>query len=155
MAKLTQGTTLFWIDNTGNGDEVKSVAATSISGISAQRDSIETTNLSDTAKTFMPGLMSPGSAQFSIQFDPSNQIHKDLHAAYVAGRSLKWALGWSDGIAAPSANVSGAFTLPTTRSFLTFDGFIQDVTFDFSINTVVTSQISIQVSGMPALHSKE
>ena len=156
MAKLTQGTTLFWIDDTGAGVEVKSVAATSISGISAQRDSIETTNLADTAKTFMPGLMSPGSAQFSIQFDPSNQIHKDLHAAYVAGRSLKWALGWSDGAIAPTANVgTGNFTLPTSRSFLTFDGFIQDVTFDFSINTVVASNVSIQVSGMPSLHSKE
>lgn len=155
MAKLTQGTTLFWIDDTGTGLEVKSVAATSISGISAQRDSIETTNLSDTAKTFMPGLMSPGSAQFSIQFDPSNPIHNDLHAAYVAGRSLKWALGWSDGVVAPTAQAGGNFGLPTTRSFLTFDGFIQDVTFDFSINTVVTSQVSIQVSGMPVLHSKE
>jgi hypothetical protein len=36
-----------------------------------------------------------------------------------------------------------------------FDGFIQDVTFDFSLNTVVTSQVSIQVSGMPDLIPKE
>lgn len=156
MAKLTQGTSLFWINDTGNGPEVKEVSATSISGISAQRDSIETTNLSDTAKTFLPGLLSPGSAQFSIQFDPSNAIHKELHAAYVAGTTLKWALGWSDGVVPPTAQAgSGDFGLPTVRSFLTFEGFIQDVTFDFSINTVVTSQVSIQVSGMPALHSKE
>lgn len=150
MAKLTQGTSLFWIkDDT----TVVKVAATNISGISAQRDSIETTDLEQSAKTFMPGLMSPGSAQFTIQFDPAIEANVDLHAAYVAGTTLKWALGWSDGTAAPTA-AAGEFTLPDTRSFLAFDGFIQDVTFDFSLNSVVTSNVSIQVSGMPTLTAK-
>lgn len=150
MATLTKGTKLYWIKG---GTTVQEVAATSISGLSAQRDNIETTDLTQTAKTFMPGLMSPGSAQFSIQFDPSNAVHKDLHAAYVAGDTIKWALGWSDGTTAPTVT-AGDFVLPTTRSFLEFEGFIQDVTFDFSINNVVTSQVSIQVSGMPALSVK-
>lgn len=149
MAKLTQGTILYWID----GTTVQAVAATNISGISAQRDSIETTNMSDTAKTFLPGLMSPGSAQFSIQFDPSDAVHKKLHAAYVAGTTIKWALGWSDGTTVPTITGSN-FTLPATRSFLSFEGFIQDVSFDFGINTVATAQVSIQVSGMPALSAK-
>lgn len=150
MAKKTQGTHLYWIkDDT----TVQMVAATSINGITAQRDSIETTDLTMNAKTFMPGLLSPGSAQFTLQFDPSNPVHEDLHAAYVAGDTLKWALGWSDGTTAPTAT-AGDFTLPTTRSFITFDGFIQDFPFDFSLNTVVTSQISLQISGMPALKAK-
>jgi len=150
MAKSTQGTTLYWIKG---GTTVQAVAATSINGISAQRDSIETTDLTLNAKTFMPGLLSPGSAQFAIQFDPSNAVHKDLHAAYVAGDVIKWALGWSDGVAPPTVT-TGNFTLPTTRSFITFEGFIQDVTFDFSLNTVVNSQVSLQVSGMPTLTAK-
>lgn len=150
MATLTQGTALFWIKD---ATTVQKVVATSISGISAQRDPIETTDLDANAKTFMPGLMSPGSAQFTVQFDPSNAIHKDLHAAYVVGTSLKWALGWSDGTDVPTAT-AGEFTLPTTRSFISFDGFIQDVAFDFSLNTVVTAQVSVQVSGMPAVIAK-
>lgn len=150
MAKLTQGSVLYFIKG---GTTVQAVAATTINGLSAQRDSIETTDLTATAKTFLPGLMSPGSAQFAIQFDPSNAVHKDLHASYVAGETLKWALGWSDGSAAPTVT-AGDFTLPTTRSFLTFGGFIQDVTFDFSLNTVVNSQLSLQVSGMPTLTAK-
>lgn len=149
MAKLTQGTTLYWID----GTTVQAVAATNISGLSAQRDSIETTDLTDNAKTFVAGLMSPGNAQFSINFDPSIAVHKKLHDAYVSGVSLKWALGWSDGTAAPTVT-SGNFTLPTTRSFLQFEGFIHDVTFDFSLNTIVKSQVSVQVSGMPVLSAK-
>lgn len=151
MAKLSQGTKLYFLKD---ATTVVAVDAVSISRISAQRDSIETTTLADNAKTFAPGLMSPGSAQFTIQFDPSNTAHKDLHAAYVAGTQLKWALGWSDGTAAPTAT-GGAFTLPTTRSFLDFDGYISDVTFDFSLNSVVTSNVSIQVSGLPAVTPKE
>jgi len=150
MAKLSQGTSLFWIKD---ATTVVKVAATNISGISAQRDSIETTDLESNAKTYLPGLMSPGSAQFTIQFDPSNSAHKDLHAAYVAGTVLKWALGWSDGAAEPTA-AAGAFTLPTTRSYLSFEGYVQDVTFDFSLNSVVTSQVSVQVSGFPAISAK-
>lgn len=150
MARLSQGTKLFFLKD---ATTVVAVDAVSISGISAQRDSIETTTLADNAKTFAPGLMSPGSAQFTIQFDPSNTAHKDLHAAYVAGTQLKWALGWSDGTAAPTA-VGSAFTLPTTRSFLSFEGYISDVTFDFSLNSVVTSNVSIQVSGLPAVTAK-
>lgn len=150
MAKLAQGTKLYFLKDATTVIEVNAV---SISGISAQRDSIETTTLADNAKTFAPGLMSPGTAQFTIQFDPSNSAHKDIHAAYVAGTSLKWALGWSDGTAAPTAT-AGAFTLPTTRSFLSFEGYISDCTFDFSLNSVVTSQVSIQVSGFPQVTAK-
>lgn len=150
MAKLTQGTTLYWIKTPTT---VQAVAATNVSGISAQRDSLETTDLTLDAKTFLPGLMSPGSAQFSIQFDPSNPVHIDLHAAYKAGTVLKWALGWSDGTATPTAAAS-VFVLPATRSFLSFDGFITDVTFDFKINSIVDSQLSLQISGMPTLTPK-
>lgn len=150
MARLSQGTKLYWIKD---ATTVVAVDAVSISGISAQRDSIETTTLSDNAKTFAPGLMSPGSAQFTIQFDPSNTAHKDLHAAYVAGTQIKWALGWSDGTAAPTA-VGSAFTLPTTRSFLTFDGYVSDLAFDFSLNSVVSANVSVQVSGFPNLSAK-
>ena len=150
MAKLSQGTKLYWIkDDT----TVVAVDALNISGISAQRDNIETTTLADNAKTYVAGMMSPGSAQFTIQFDPSNSAHKDLHAAYVAGTQIKWALGWSDGTAVPTA-LAGEFTLPTTRSFLSFDGYVSDVSFDFSQNSVVKANVSVQVSGFPDLSAK-
>lgn len=151
MAKLTQGTTLYFIGE--NGTTLNAVAAVEVSGISAQRDSIETTDLTSNAKTFLSGLMSPGSAQFKIQFDPANAVHTDLHTAYKNGTTLKWALGWSDGTAAPTVATQN-FTLPTTRTFLSSSGFIQDVTFDFGLNSVVNSQVSLQISGMPTLTPK-
>lgn len=150
MAKLTQGTTLYFLDDEG---AVQAVAATSINGISAQRESIETTDLGCNAKTFMPGLMAAGKAQFAVHFDPSNPVHTKLHDLYVNGATLHWALGWSDGTAAPTVT-AGALQLPLGRTFLTFDGFLTDVTFDFAINNVVNSQVSIQISGLPAVVAK-
>ncbi len=95
MAKLTQGTSLFWID----GTTVRQVAATNINGLSAHRDSIETTDLESDAKTFMPGLMSPGSAQFAIQFDTSNDTHTALHelARRLESAAIAVALGFVGG----------------------------------------------------------
>ena len=109
MAKLTQGTSLYWIYD--GVVQRGRVAATNISGISAQRDSLETTDLTVMAKTFMPGLMSPGSAQFTIQFDPTNPVHLALHEAYKDGTTLDWALGWSDGISVPTfSELTGDFS---------------------------------------------
>jgi hypothetical protein len=72
---------------------------------------------------------------------------------YVEGTDLDFALGWSDGTAAPTSD-STAFTTPTTRTWILFSGFISDLPFDFALNTVVTSNVSVQVSGFPTLVAK-
>lgn len=149
-AVKTQGTNLYFIDS---ATTCAVLNCTAISGISAQRDQIETTHLGDQARTYVAGLASPGAASFEVQFDPSSEIHKDLHDAYKAGTVLKWALGWSDGTAAPTVATS-LYTLPATRSFLSFDGYVQDIAFDFSQNSVVKANVSVQVSGFPNLTPK-
>lgn len=76
-----------------------------------------------------------------------------LHDMYIAGTTLEWTVGWSDGTAPPTA-VAGAFVLPTTRSWISFDGFASDVPFDFGLNSVVSSSVSVQLSGFPVLTEK-
>jgi hypothetical protein len=41
------------------------------------------------------------------------------------------------------------FTLPSTRTWVTFEGFVNSYAFDFSLNAVITATIGIQVSGDP------
>lgn len=153
MAKKTQGTALYFIDPSAPGVVVLVGCPTSISGITAARDQIETTCLGDAARTYIPGLATPGTATFTINFDPSDASHVLLHSLYVAGTTVDWALGWSDGTAPPTADSNG-FVLPTTRSWITFDGFPSDVPFDFTLNAVVASNISVQMSGFPVLTPK-
>jgi hypothetical protein len=153
LAKKTQGTQLYVVDP-ADLSVLTVGCVTAITGISASRDQIETTCLDSAARTYEAGLATPGAAQFTINFDPSDESHMRLHELYVAGTTLNWGLGWSDGTAAPTANSAGELVLPTSRSWISFDGFISDLPFDFSLNSVVTSNVSVQVSGFPVLTEK-
>jgi hypothetical protein len=153
MAKKTQGTQLYVIDP----DDLSVITVgcvTAITGINATRDQIETTCLDSSARTYVAGLAAPGAAQFTINFDPEDDSHVRLHELYVEGVDLMWALGWSDGTAAPSSASTDGFAVPTTRTWIQFDGFISDLPFDFALNTVVTSNVSVQVSGFPTITPK-
>lgn len=153
MAVKTQGTQLYVIDPDDNS-VITVGCVTQITGITATRDQIETTCLDSTARTYVAGMAAPGAASFTVNFDPDDASHSRLHELFVEGVDLQWALGWSDGTAAPTGASTDGFNLPTTRTWLQFDGFIQDLPFDFALNTVVTSNISVQVSGFPVLTEK-
>ena len=149
----TQGTQLYVIDPDDNS-VITVGCVTAINGISATRDQRETTCLDSAARTFSAGLANPGAATFTIQFNPADTSHVRIHELYTEGVDLQWALGWSDGTAAPSGASTDGFNLPTTRTWLQFDGFIQDLPFDFALNSDVTSNVSVQVSGFPVLTAK-
>lgn len=153
MAKKTQGTELWFIDPTG--DVLTKVGCvTSINGLTAARDQIETTCLEDQARSYEPGLATPGAAQFGLNFDPSDASHVRLHELYVAGTNdIPFVIGWSDGTDAPTTDSSN-WVLGSTRSWIDFVGFVSDLPFDFSQNAVVASTVSIQVSGFPVLTPK-
>lgn len=153
MAKKTQGTQLYVVDP-DNDTLITVGCVTQISGITAARDQIETTCLDSTARTYVAGMATPGAAQFTINFDPTDASHVRLHELYVAGTSTEFAIGWSDGTAAPTVGTPGGFTLPTTRTWISFDGFLTDCPFDFSLNAVVTSQLSVQISDFPVVARK-
>ena len=153
MAKKTQGTELWFIDP--EGDVLTKVGCvTNITGLTAARDQIETTCLEDEARSYEAGLATPGAAQFGINFDPADESHVRLHELYVEGLNVAFALGWSDGKGIAPTTDSSDFVLPATRSWITFDGFISDLPFDFAQNAVVASTVSVQVSGFPVLTPK-
>ena len=153
MAVKTQGTELYVVDP----DDLSVITVgcvTSITGITAARDQIETTCLDSEARTYVSGLAAPGTATFTINFDPSDASHARLHELYVEGAVLEFALGWSDDTSDPTNATTDGFTLPTSRTWIAFDGFISDLPFDFSLNSVVSSSVSVQVSGLPTLTPK-
>lgn len=153
MAIKTQGTQLFAIDP--DDDSLISVSSvTEIDGIDTSIDQIETTVLAAMARTYEAGLATPGTATFGIYTDTSNPEHIRLHQLKTGGKQMKWAIGWSDGTDAPTVDVEGVFTLPATRSWLEFEGYMNSYPFNFSQNSVVSSSIGIQVSGEPKLTAK-
>lgn len=151
MAVKTQGTDLYAIDPEDNSLLVVG-CVTSIDGIDTSVEQVETTCLQENARTYIAGLATPGAATFGINTDPSDESHLRLHQLKVAGTTLKWAIGWSENPNAnPTVDSNGDFDLPTTRSWITFEGFMNSFPFSFQQNSVVQSNIGIQVSGEPVL----
>jgi hypothetical protein len=152
MSMKTQGTDMFTVDP-ANGQVLTVGCVTSIDGIDTTLDQIEDTCLNSPVRTYVAGLATPGSATFGINADPRDDSHIRLHQLKVAGVNLPWAIGWSDGTAAPTAvlNSEGEyeFVTPTDRSWLVFEGFMNSFPFSFAQNSVVQSTVGIQVSGEP------
>lgn len=154
----SQGTDLFTIDP-ATGALLDVGCITSIDGIDTAIDQIETTCLNDLSRTYEAGLATPGAATFGLQFDPASPAHIRLHQLKTAGTQLQWVIGFSDGIGIlPSTGTDSAgddeFILPPTRSWLTFEGYMNSYPFTFGLNTKVTSTVGIQVSGEPVLIPK-
>lgn len=148
MSVKTQGTMLYFLDPDDNS--VNRVACpTTITGLTAARDQIETTCLDSEGRTYEAGMPTPGQASFGINADPSEASHIRLHELYRAGTKFDWALGWSDGTAPPTADTNLTFNLPTSRTWIVFNGYVADFPFDFALNAVVSSTISVQVSDFP------
>lgn len=158
MTIKAQQTDLFTIDpDTGLLLDVGCI--TSLDGIDTAIDQIETTCLNDVARTYEAGLATPGAATFGLQFDPADPAHVRLHQLKTQGVTLQWAVGFSDGpdvLPTVGTDSSGEyeFVLPPTRSWLTFEGYMNSYPFTFALNAMVTSTVGIQVSGEPVLIPK-
>ena len=152
MEMKTQGTDLYAIDP--RDDSVIDVGCvTSIDGIDSSIDQVETTCLNSAERTYIAGLGTPGTASFGINLDTQDENHIKLYEIKQLGLTLEWAVGFSDGTAAPTA-ASDSFALPSTRSWITFSGFMNSFPFSFALNDVVKSTVGIQVSGAQVLVPK-
>lgn len=148
MSKLSQGTQIYFIDPANNA-LVEVQCATTFNPGGAPRDQLDDTCLADSAARSKPGLQRPGQATIGLNADPEYASHVRLHELSEDDTNaiVQWAVGWSDGTAAPTVDTNGTFNLPATRSWYTFDGYVADFPFDFSLNTLVTSTVTIQRSG--------
>ena len=145
MAIKTQGTKLYAIDPLD--DSVLAICI--VSGIdigSPSAGEIPTTTLCDKVKRYMAGMRDAADVSFTVDFDPANLEHLRLAALQESGESVKFALGLSDGIVPPTV-LTDEFTLPTTRSWVKFTGFLKDFPLSFSEDSVIKTQVGVRMDG--------
>ncbi len=154
MSILTQGTQIFaLVPTVADPTELEVIeiqCATAFNPGGNPADQIEDTCLSDKVRKYLRGLRTPGQATLTLNADPRNASHVRLHQLSEDDDigNVSWVVGWSDGTAPPTLNVSGDdFQLPTTRTWFLFDGYVSDFPFDFAANTVVVTSATIQRSG--------
>jgi hypothetical protein len=148
MSILTQGTQVYAIDPDSR-DLITVECATAFNPGGNPADQLEDTCLENFERTYKPGLRTPGQATLSINADPANASHLRLYELSTDNPppTVKWAIGWSDGTAPPTVDSNGNFNLPSTRTWFTFEGYVSDFPFDFQLNSIVASDITIQRSG--------
>lgn len=156
MAVKTQGTQLFVIDEFASGGaEILTIeCATSLSGLGAPREQIETTCLESDSREYVGGLSTPGQLTVTINFDPAVESHFRLYELWKDNNNFKAAIGFGPETDVPTIATDGEFDLPTARSFVTFEGYVVDLPLEFALNAVVTATIPIQVSGEYLLFPK-
>lgn len=162
MAVKTQGTG-FWALVPETGELIDVGCVTAIDGIDTTIEQIETTCLNALARTYEAGLATPGTATFTIYTDPQDPNHVRLHQLKVAGTTLAWAVGFRQTVngepvvpgdaptVAQDSSGDFVFILPDTRAWIVFEGYMSAFPFSFAQNSVVQSNISVQVSGEPQL----
>lgn len=115
MSILSQGTQIYALVPTAGNPSIFEVmeieCATAFSPGGNPADQIETTCLSETVRSYMRGLRTPGQATLSLNADPRNASHVRLHQLSEDDsiESIRWVVGWSDGKGiAPTVGFSGA-----------------------------------------------
>ena len=147
MSIKTQGTNLYFIDNAA---VVTMGCPTGITGLGGTRDQIETTCLNATDdKSYVSGLGNPGQISVPFVFTPSDTSHQALLDLHDTGDVTEWAIGLSDGTAAPTI-VSGALAFGSTRTYASLDAFVADINIDIATNEVVRGTLTLQRSGSVA-----
>lgn len=148
---LTKGTNLYILDprTPPFGDQItKLECPKSITGLGLSTPQIDVTCLESTAMEFVPGMPNPGAATIGLDFDTAKESHmliEDLNRNQVVA---KFAIGLANGTAAPTGvDTDGDFILPTTRTWVVFDGYVADLPLDFAINSTVQSNFTVQQSG--------
>ena len=107
MSILSQGTQIYALvpplSGTGPMTVMEVECATSFDPGGAPAEQIEDTCLSAQERSYKKGLRTPGQASLGLNADPNNASHIRLHQLSEADgdTTIEWAVGWSDGTAAP------------------------------------------------------
>ena len=156
MSLRTKGTELYFVFQNSNGySAVKLGCPKGIQGLGGSKPQIDETCLDSQEMEFGPGMANPGAITVDLDFDPSKVSHQDLIYLEQNDITVTWIVCLSDGNAPPTVNAgTGAVTYPSTRSFISFQGYIADVPFDLAVNANVKSSVSIQRSGAKTFNWK-
>lgn len=149
----TQGTQLYVIDELNSPNSVLTVGnLSSIDGVGGDASDIDVTNFDSLAMEYLIGLPDNGEAGLGLNLNPQDAVHQFLESI-KGGARYKWAIGMSDGTAAPTIGVGG-FTLPSTRTWLTYEASLKRWQYAFATNDAVRINAALRISGEITLTPK-
>jgi hypothetical protein len=146
----TQGTHIFFVDNTtdSDGSVVRLTCPTAGQDGGGAKDQIEVTCFDDvTDKAFIAGLGNPGTWTIPFVLKKADASHDALDRLKESGDVVDWFVGFSDSDDAPTLAANGDLTLPPARSGIQFKAYVVDLTYNGETNDAWRGTLSLQRSG--------
>ena len=141
---LTQGTNVWIMSGDSAPILTKMDCITSISLGDDSVSDIDDTCLEETdTKTSQPGLNTPGDGEIVIKTDPLNASHMKLLQLAENREQVKVYIGWSDGTTTPTL-ATKTVTLPTTRTFSTFNAILRASSPTFEPDSLVEHKVAMK-----------
>lgn len=149
MAALhSKGTDIFFAVN----DTLYHLACpTGVNVPRATKEQTDITCLGDLNRRFQPGLGTPPTVSVNGNFDPDEATHVALYNFQETGDEIRWFVGLPGSTAAPDFDSAGNVILPTTRSWVWFDGYVSDSPIDIQLDALITIEFIIQMNGNSTL----
>lgn len=153
MVIKTQGTQLYFLSSKDGVEELIQIGSpTSVNLGDVSAETIETTSISSTTRTYISGLESPGEGSIGINLDPNNESHMRLYEIQddPNNNDIWLVLGLSESDAKPILK-DDKVELSGDRSWLVCKVAINGFPFAFEENSIVQVEIPIQRSGVIGL----
>lgn len=100
---------------------------------------IDISCLDSESKKYRRGAQDPGEGSLTIQIDDENTSHADLLLLVESGDEVEWFIGSSgEGVQEEPTVTGGIVTLPTSRNWLTFDGYLNGAAPSIEMDSVWT-----------------
>lgn len=134
---LAQGTRLYYSSSASPSVFTEVSCPTNINESGIQRNEIDVTCLSDSAKQFAPGLPDYGNVSFEINWNPDTASHAALFGLIESGDVREWKITFND-------------TAPATA--VHFDGYISSWQRTTAVDSVVKVTVTVRVTGAFVQH---
>lgn len=152
MTHKTQGLSLFVQKDASTFTKAGKIV--DFSNFNGTRSQIDVTDTDDTEEMqYEAGLKQPGAITVNFNGDYTDASQEELEALYDSGVKKVWVIGLSDGTAPPTVALD-AVTLPTTRTFIKFEGFIADLNLASAKNDILRGTMQVQRSGKRVISRK-
>ncbi len=150
----TAGTTLRWALGWSDGTDLPGVGQSVASvNVSAGGTGYATATVTFSAPQVAGGVTATGTVTTVAGVITAVTI-TNPGSGYTSAPTVTFAGAGTGASGTAVLDGIGDFVLATTRSWITFEGFMNSYPFSFSQNDVVKSTIGIQVSGEPVLIPK-
>ena len=142
----SKGTNVYIIDPSDGTTVITLGCPTSLSDLGGKRSTEKTDCLDAGDATVELGSIEYNGSKIPLRLNTGNTSHKKVYDIFKSYGSDVWfAIGLSDGTAAPTVQTGAWATFSNTRTYIAFQGGVSEWGLSFDPSSPVNNDITVQV----------